>query len=358
MNVTILDGDCRESMLGIPPNSVDAIVTDPPYGIEFMGRGWDHGVPGRSFFRAMLNAAKPGAHLFAFGGTRLYHRMTCAIEDAGWEVRDCLMWLYGSGFPKSLDVGKAIDKKAGAKREVVGTKKGLDPKKTRPGSAGAAHSDVAGVTKDFDITAPATKLAKRFDGYGTALKPAWEPIILAMKPMLDGAAVNAKEHGVAGMNIRGARIGDEPMKVTQSTGKKAGRSPSMAAPLTETEVVGVEAGRWPANVVVDPDTAALLGDKARFFYGAKSKKADRVYVDPDTGEEMLSDHPTVKPQDLMRWLVRLASPPGGGVILDPFMGSGSTGVACAAEGVQHFIGCERVEHFQKIARARIGAALK
>lgn len=356
-------------MLGLAPSSVDAIVTDPPYGLEFMGRGWDYGVPGRSFFSAMLEVARPGAHLVAFGGTRLFHRQACAIEEAGWELRDMGMWLYGSGFPKAADVSKMVDKRAGAEREVVGTKMSGIANAKEDGR----HTIGASSAVEVDITAAATPLARAFDGYKSALKPAWEPIIIAMKPLDGTLATNAERHGVAGFNVDGCRVGDEAMQVTASTGERIGRSPSMAAPLTKTEVVGVASGRYPANLLLDPESAELLDASAstssapsRFFYSGKANKSDRRYIDPDTGEERFSDHPTVKPQSLMRWLTRLVLPPARDslppehplhgkprVVLDPFLGSGSTGVACVAEGVEHFIGCERVEHFQRISEARL-----
>ena len=367
MRATIYGGDCRDSMLGLAPSSVDAIVTDPPYGLEFMGRGWDYGVPGRSFFSAMLEVARPGAHLVAFGGTRLFHRQACAIEEAGWELRDMAMWLYGSGFPKAADVSKMVDKAAGAEREVVGKKMSGIANAQESGR----HTVGASTQVEVDITAAATPLALAFDGYKSALKPAWEPIIIAMKPLDGTLAMNAERHGCAGFNVDGCRIGSEAMKVTQSTGKKVGRSPSMAIPRTDTEVVGEASGRFPANLMLDEEAGEALDARAgssvsRYFYSGKATKRDRTYTDPKTGEECVSDHPTVKPQSLMRWLTRLVLPPGRDslppehplhgkprVVLDPFLGSGSTGVACVAEGVEHFIGCERVEHFQRISEARL-----
>lgn len=349
MKSKVYKGDCRDSMLAMRKDSVDAIVTDPPYGLEFMGRGWDHGVPGRSFWSAALRVAKPGAHLFAFGGTRLHHRMMCAIEDAGWEIRDCLMWMYGSGFPKSLDVSRAVDEAVGAKRKVVGT----NPNVVR--SHASKSTNYAVNTGSADLTVPASPLAQQFDGYGTSLKPAWEPIILAMKPT-DGTFVeNAQRHGLAGLNVDAGRIG--------SNGGCAGAGAGPAKNALGDGLNGTFAqpvpglGRWPANVILDDEAAALLGEPSRFFYNAKASKRDRAYTDAD-GNDQLSDHPTVKPIDLMRWLVRLAAPPRSNVrILDPFMGSGSTGVACALEGVAHFVGCERVDHFIEIAEARIAAAV-
>ena len=170
MGFVVHHGDCREVMATLDAESVDAIVCDPPYGLSFMGKGWDHGVPGVEFWVEALRVAKPGAHLLAFGGTRTYHRLACAIEDAGWEIRDCVMWVYGSGFPKSHDVSKAIDKAAGAEREVIGYSKGM---------SGSVHGGGQSVGIDDPITAPATDAARQWSGWGTALKPSHEPVIVA-----------------------------------------------------------------------------------------------------------------------------------------------------------------------------------
>jgi hypothetical protein len=188
-SVQLFCGDCLDVMATMEDNSIDSVITDPPYGLEFMGKGWDHGVPGALYWQECLRVAKPGAALLAFGGTRTHHRLMCAIEDAGWEIRDCLMWLYGSGFPKSHDISKAIDKAAGAEREVVGEY--CMPTDSDAGNAGKPTIDrgnggnfTAG--GNVHITAPATDAAALWHGWGTALKPAWEPIILAMKPREKG----------------------------------------------------------------------------------------------------------------------------------------------------------------------------
>jgi hypothetical protein len=196
------EGDCRKAMCEMQPESVDAIVTDPPYGLSFMGKGWDHGVPGVEFWTEAMRVAKPGAHLLAFGGTRTYHRLACAIEDAGWEIRDCVMWVYGSGFPKSHDVSKAIDKAAGAEREVVGQYASFRPNE---------HADTkynGNLHTSGNITAPATNAARQWSGWGTALKPAWEPIIVARKPLVGTVAANVMQHGVGGINVDGCQGGD------------------------------------------------------------------------------------------------------------------------------------------------------
>jgi site-specific DNA-methyltransferase (adenine-specific) len=405
----LINADCLEAMTRAKPESVDAIVTDPPYGLAFMGKQWDHGVPGTPFWEAALRVAKPGAHLLAFGGTRTYHRLACAIEDAGWEIRDCVMWVYGSGFPKSLDVSKAIDKAAGAEREVGPLKRGGDRLlrlENGKRDGGGTWGDESG--RNAYTSIPSTEAAKQWEGWGTALKPAFEPIILARKPLIGTVAANVLEHGTGGLNIDGCRVGDEDMTAqfdrewnqdgTFGNGKRASQG-KLCAP-----------GRFPANFIHDgseevlalfpdsngsgaartlnrgqrddgwgmADEPGLLrdagsGSAARFFYCAKASKKDRdegcgaLEVKPAGSLNMRTDshaikngqetnprhnpHPTVKPTDLMRYLCRLITPPGG-VILDPFMGSGSTGKAAILEGFR-FIGIEKEAEYLEIAKARI-----
>jgi site-specific DNA-methyltransferase (adenine-specific) len=243
-------------MRGMPENSVDSIVTDPPYELSFMGRKWDGSGIAYSveMWAEALRVLKPGGHLLAFGGTRTYHRMACAIEDAGFEIRDSIHWVYGSGFPKSLNVGKAIDKAAGAEREVVGSKrvspKGIGAAETR--SATAAGS-FGGEAKDVPVTAPATEEAARWEGWGTALKPAHEPIVVARKPLAGTVAGNVLVWGTGGLNIDGCRVGmgDEydPSKV-QRQQRSDGAVQFGSAGLIGTEIPTYNAqGRWPANVV-------------------------------------------------------------------------------------------------------------
>jgi site-specific DNA-methyltransferase (adenine-specific) len=405
MNYQLHHGDCLEVMATMADNSVDAIVTDPPYGLSFMGKNWDHGVPGEAFWREALRVAKPGAHLLAFGGTRTFHRLAVAIEDAGWEIRDTigmphesgdrgdclwlLAWVYGSGFPKSLDVSKAIDKAAGAEREVVGeydTRGIQEPSKSGKTSSGISglqnvHFHQGCKSKITPITAPATSEAQQWQGWGTALKPAWEPVIVARKPLQGTVAANVLKYGTGAINIDGCRVGNE------STLKTNGKTAIWADGGMNAEQGGSTSGRWPANLIHDgsdevvglfPLTAshdtrdsgglrdnakkgdvdfkrgsegslplgrADSGSAARFFYCAKASKADR-------GEG--NTHPTVKPTDLMRYLCRLVTPPGG-IVLDPFMGSGSTGKAAILEGFQ-FIGIEREAEYLAIAEARISHA--
>jgi predicted RNA methylase len=188
-NYSLYHGDCLNVMAELPDNSIDTVVTDPPYGLNFMSKHWDHGVPGVAFWAEALRVAKPGAMLLAFGGTRTFHRLTCAIEDAGWEVRDVVSWLYGSGFPKSHDISKAIDKAAGAEREVVGHTQSIQFVEQGRNVDYTVHSKNSGygTTAQFGhgtpITAPATPDARTWHGWGTSLKPAWEPVIMAMKPL-------------------------------------------------------------------------------------------------------------------------------------------------------------------------------
>lgn len=243
-------------MRTLDAESVDAIVSDPPYGLSFMGKEWDHGVPGEPFWREALRVAKPGAHLVAFGGTRTYHRLACAIEDAGWEIRDCLSWLYGSGFPKSLDVSKAMDKAQGAEREVTGVRK-VSPSDLGQNSGWNPLDTSSG---EYQYTAPATDLARQWQGWGTALKPAWEPIILARKPLTGTVAANVAQYGTGALNIDGCRIGTDIVRSSGSTGMDARRFAHGTRPTdyASRREPSEHAGRWPANVVLDEAAAAML----------------------------------------------------------------------------------------------------
>jgi len=393
MSFTIYHGDCREVMATLAAESVDAIVSDPPYGLSFMGKGWDHGVPGVEFWTEALRVAKPGAHLLAFGGTRTYHRLACAIEDAGWEIRDCVMWVYGSGFPKSHDVSKAIDKAAGAERPRV------------PGGQGGNNA-ILGARKSGEAISGE---AIQWSGWGTALKPAWEPIIVARKPLCGTVAENVLTHGTGAINVDGCRVGTDDMSAqfnrewnqdgTFGNGKRGsqgkqcapGRWPANLIHDGSDEVVGLFPGDRPSNgrrvassgngfaMKAQPEIETGYGDSgsaARFFYCAKASKADRdegceglptIRVKMNNGNDAAGDpvsdrftkmarnhHPTVKPTALMRYLCRLVTPPGG-IVLDPFAGSGSTGKAAILEGFR-FIGIEREAEYVEIAKARIGAA--
>jgi hypothetical protein len=421
-------GDCIETMKALAEGSVDAVVTDPPYELGFMGKKWD--ATGIAFdpetWRAAFRVLKPGGHLLAFGGSRTFHRIACAIEDAGFEVRDTLSWLYGTGFPKSLDVSKAIDAAAGAERKVVGPGsrhgggKDIRGGRLHAASEGAADGYGAGV-----ITAPATDAARAWEGWGTALKPAWEPVILARKPLAGTVAANVLAHGTGALNIDGCRIAttENLNGGAYSGGERPTQFLNGGLYRQEPSAFIQPSGRWPANVCLDEEAAAVLdaqsgtlksgawngnrntsktmnvfgeyesrtetpragdsGGASRFFYVAKASRSERdegcESLPRRTGGEATGRedgsagaqtpgagagrtggarniHPTVKPITLMRWLVRLVTPPGG-CVLDPFTGSGSTGVAALAEGFA-FIGCEQSPEYIEIAKARIEHALK
>jgi DNA modification methylase len=267
-DVRVLHGDCVELMRGMPDCSVDAIVTDPPYELSFMGRRWDASGIAYSveMWSEALRVLKPGGHLLAFGGTRTYHRMACAIEDAGFEIRDSIHYTYGSGFPKSLNIGKAIDKAAGAEREVVGTK-----------VTGKARTDEGwqGGQQQVDVTAPATDEARRWEGWGTALKPAHEPIVVARKPLVGTVAGNVLVWGTGGLNIDGCRVGTTVETWPASRSFAAGISAGYTDGLTKgaTQATGdAPAGRWPANVVFDRTAGEALDQQSA---GTRASKASR-----------------------------------------------------------------------------------
>jgi len=398
--VTIYTGDCLEVLPEI--SGVSGVLTDPPYGLSFMGKAWDKGVPGIPFWDAIGRACLPGAHLLAFGGTRTYHRQTCAIEDAGWTVRDCLMWVYGSGFPKSLDISKAIDKAAGAEREVVGKKKKLQS---------YGHNYVFGQDVDRGgvqlLTSPATPNAHLWQGYGTALKPALEPIVLAQKPREGSFVDNVLTHGCGALNVDGCRIeSSDPLARPYNEGNNQvfGRFEKLGNPVEPP-------GRWPSNLLIDdsPEVVGLFphstsgsraegvrsslgymsnstgdggpaiigssGSAARFYYCAKASRAEREAgcwdVQPMKRDESREEgspggdnprnrgakpihnsHPTVKPIALMRYLLRLITQPERNLILDPFAGSGTTGIACALAGIPCVL-IEQDPHHAEIIKARI-----
>ena len=332
-------GDCLDVLATLPDNSVDSIVTDPPYGLSFMGKKWDYDVPSVAIWEQCLRVLKPGGHLLAFAGTRTQHRMACRIEDAGFEIRDMIAWVYGSGFPKSLDVSKAIDKAAGVEREVVANQHRAATGRGHQGEGGYAYGET------FNITAPATDAARQWQGWGTALKPALEPITVARKPLEGTVAETVLQHGTGAINVDGCRVGTE-IRLNQSAGNKNLEHRTTVTPISShNETDGRECiGRWPANIIHDGSNEAALALKSgtRFFYTAKAGKDDR---------ETENNHPTVKPTMLMAYLCRLVTP-SGGTVLDPFMGSGSTGKAATVNGFL-FIGIERDPEYHKIAQARI-----
>ena len=370
--VTLYHGDCREILAGLPDESVSAVVTDPPYGLAFMGKRWDYDVPSVEVWAECLRVLKPGGHLLAFAGTRTQHRMAVRIEDAGFEIRDMIAWVYGSGFPKSLDVSKAIDKAAGAERtEIVGSKLGR-PGMAKDGSNQRSRFDAAfgegeGIAMNHNVYAPATPEAKQWQGWGTALKPALEPITVARKPLIGTVAENVLQHGTGALNVDGCRVAcfGESLRGGAKDGSSANKvhegwdRPWKNDPEKRREAkIRSEAnqdraellGRWPANLIHDGSeevTGLFPADDdgeqsaARFFYTAKADKADR-----GPG----NNHPTVKPLDLMRYLVRLVCPIGG-VVLDPFSGSGTTLAAAQAEGCLA-IGVEREAAYCEIIKGR------
>jgi site-specific DNA-methyltransferase (adenine-specific) len=395
--VSLYHGDCIEVMRQLPDNSVDAVVTDPPYLLDFMGKGWDSadGIAGKpEVWKEALRVLKPGGHLLAFGGTRTWHRLAVAIEDAGFEVRDSVAWMYGSGFPKSHDVSKAIDKRAGVEREKVR----IDAREVRnPKAIGNGTDGMEGGTRPWieaamergyhekDSSIPATPAAEQWQGWGTALKPAHEPIVVARKPLIGTVAENVLTHGTGALNIDGCRIGTQEMMKTQGagTGVVVSKSDSMAGAHYERINAGTVTGRWPANVILDEPQAAELdkqsgvskdgvagartgaangyeggwggqpehrngyggqGGASRFFYVAKASKKERPNVDGVA-------HPTVKPMALMRYLVRLVTPPGG-TVLEPFAGSGTTIEAALEEGF-NVIGIEMTDEYLPLILARI-----
>lgn len=383
--ITLLHGDCLHHLRTLPDCSVDACVTDPPYGLSFMGKRWDYDVPSVEVWREVLRVLKPGGHLLAFAGTRTQHRMAVRIEDAGFEIRDMIAWVYGSGFPKSLDVSKAIDKAAGAEREVVGQRVYGDGHIQRSNELSPPIGTFQRTQDERLKTTPATPAAQQWSGWGTALKPALEPITLARKPFPGTVAANVLEHSTGAINVDGCRVGGEPSPSVQrrnhaapaqSIGATGWKTPARPASYNE-QRHGEALGRWPANLIHDgsnevvelfpqqqsgsraagvrkgmgfhgadgdggPAIEASAGSAARFFYCAKASKADRGDANA---------HPTVKPTELMAYLCRLVTPPGG-TVLDPFMGSGSTGKAAVREGFQ-FIGIEREVEYLAIARQRI-----
>lgn len=343
--------DCVEGMKLFPDAYFDSIVTDPPYELGFMGKTWDasgiaYSVP---MWAEALRVLKPGGHLLAFSGSRTYHRMVCAIEDAGFEIRDQIMWVYGSGFPKSLDVSKAIDKAAGVERESTGETVRSGCRAARGGTEFVGSESIE-AAKWKDVTTPATEAARQWQGWGTALKPAHEPIVVARKPLIGTVAANVLQHGTGAINVDGCRVGASGGTAKACPVPSSKTVSAYGNGLNGGGVVALDAGRWPANLIHDGSDevlAAFPADASRFYYAAKASKSDR-------GEGNV--HPTVKPVDLMRYLCRLVTPPGG-LIFDPFTGSGSTGKAATLEGFQ-FIGTELSAEYAAIATARISEARK
>ena len=416
-DATVFLGSNLDVLPFMADNSVDSIVTDPPYELGFMGKSWDSSGIAYSveLWRECLRVLKPGGHILAFGGTRTYHRMAVAIEDAGFELRDSIAWLYGSGFPKSHNISKAIDKAAGAEREVLGVDK---VRGTNGGMLGRANPDspehdgsTVGTGTTY-VTSPATPDAKKWDGWGTALKPAFEPVVVGRKPLIGTVVENVLEWGVGGLNIDATRIGTETVTINTFDNGAKPFGDAVGEPFTSRESVG----RWPANIILDEFTAGLLdeqsgerkgmatqrnlagtkiyggnslnesstefpeirlgyndtGGASRFFYVAKANKKDRneglEHLEERMARKFAQDettlatmpfgklpvknfHPTVKPTELMRYLIKLVTP-AGGIVLDPFTGSGSTGKAALLDGYK-FVGIELTEEYLPIIEGRL-----
>ena len=402
--INLLHGDCLQQMKTLDDNSVDSIVSDPPYGISFMAKKWDYDVPSVEVWTEAMRVLKPGGHALIACGTRTQHRMVVNIEDAGFEIRDVVSWIYGSGFPKSLSISKSIDKQAGVEREVVAERKG----KGRSGGILGKETE-----SRPPITAPATDAAKQWDGWGTALKPSSEFFTLCRKPLSERTiAANVLKWGTGGINIDGCRVGD-----AVNTKRPCGKALLGTFEGQEGKVSGRDdVGRFPANLIHDGSQEVLelfpetkpsksggktsrtgngakygmgttdrtghddQGSAARFFYCPKASKRDRNDGCEELEDKVLAmsnqakaelargnmhdgksgvntakirknNHPTVKPTALMAYLCRLITPTGG-VVLDPYMGSGSTGKAAVREGFS-FIGIELDSDYYEICKARV-----
>ncbi len=393
-HATLWHGDCIEAMRLLPDESIASVVTDPPYALDFMGHKWDRMTPGEFqhwcelWAREALRVLKPGGHLLAFGGTRTFHRLAAGVEDAGFEIRDSIAWLYGSGFPKSLNVSKAIDKAAGVEREVVGPNRFA-------GLNGKANATVYGAASRPDETISATDAAREWEGWGTALKPAFEPVVVARKPLTGTVAANVLEHGTGALNIDASRIGagqDYYDKTASVVGLSSGHGYSDLGGMERTDS-GHNAGRWPANVVLDESQAEVLdaqsgvqkdgiavnrnrgdvrpmsvagtpktvGEKTDYGYGGSGGASRFFYVAKAPGHERPkagdgTAHPTVKPVSLMRWLVKLVTPPGG-TVLEPFAGSGTTIEAALTEGF-HVIAIERDATYIPLCEQRMSRPMQ
>jgi site-specific DNA-methyltransferase (adenine-specific) len=353
---SVVEADCFVALDDLEPESVDAVVTDPPYSLGFMGKEWDSHVDyqtwSREWAKAALRALKPGGHVLSFSAPRTYHRMACGIEDAGFEIRDALAWMFGTGFPKSLDVSKAIDKSAGVEREVVGSRVVPDASKVAPPFAGISNDGDGSPTREIDVTVPSSEEAKLWDGWGTALKPAWEPIVVARKPLVGTVAENVLAHGTGALNVDASLVGiGAGSRAVERPKGSGGGSTSFGKSVlfTHSPECRGETARHPLLLCHPGCPVRLLAEQSggaeRFFYSGKAATKERV------GGLETTMHPTVKPIDLMRWLVRLVTPDGG-LVLDPFLGSGSTGCAALLEGYD-FIGIEREPEYAAMSRARL-----
>jgi site-specific DNA-methyltransferase (adenine-specific) len=383
----MLQGSCLHVLKDVEDNTFSSIITDPPYGYGFMGRAWDDGVPGRSCWEEFLRVAKPGAFLCAFGGPRTYHRLACSIEDAGWELRDSLMWLYLQGFPKGPDASKMIDEHLGVERPVIGTQKLGGTARKLKGGSGHGGFKVGGALDEpeyedttIELTAPGSDEAKQWFDWKTCLKPSYEPIILARKPLDGTLAENLLEHQAGAINVGACRLpnpkGSGPRAGEPSAEKRYTEDGSTNFAMTPGPRGGSELGLWPSNVLIDEGVDDLFDEHkpgmSRFFYCTKASQDERHFgvTSPpkpvgDGRKKSIANpyqrgkkpkantHTTIKPIDLMRWLVRLTTPVGG-IVLDGFAGSGTTGIACVLEG-RDFVGIELEEEYCNIAEQRIQA---
>jgi len=359
-DMRIVNSDCFGFMQNeLEGDSIDTIITDPPYGLSFMGKRWDYDVPNSTIWRGCLNVLKPGGTMLVFAGSRTQHRMAVAIEDAGFILKDCIMWIYGSGFPKATDISKQLDKKNGVafKKEPASGVGFMNPE----GKNGY------NVTKNKLIrigeSSPEAQLWNGWKSHG--LKPAYEPILVCMKPNDGSYAENALKHGVSGLNIDGGRIGTYAKKWSKPKGGIWNPSKDNGAILKENTQ-----GRFPANVIFED--GVTNAEWSRFFYCAKASKTERDAGLKDAGlkdagsymfrtdgsldgkptAQRKNHHPTVKPLKLMEYLCTLTKTPTGGIVFDPFMGSGTTGIACKNTG-REFIGCETDKDYFEIAGKRI-----
>jgi len=403
--------DCIEGMKQLDDNVVDTVIVDVPYGLGFMDKEWDifdkinrnikfDNLPRYNtnnlyeftlkWSKEALRVAKPGSTLLCFGGTRTWHKIACGLEDAGWLLKDTLMWLYGSGFPKSYDISKGIDKKFGNKGEVIGKIKGFGCSslsiKAKEENARPYKKGLPYLHADKNIYAPFSKEAKEWDGYKShGLKPAWEPILMCMKPNDGGYVDNALKWGVSGLNIDGGRIQyqNDDDKINAQSSRKSNTIDSIF-PMGGFDRSNREhiQGRFPSNVILDETSAEMLdkqghndsGGASRFFYVAKASsdernmgcseleiKSNRVNAPRHSEEEKISHymnnhHPTVKPLKLMEYLCNLTKTPKGGLVMDCFCGSGTTLMAAKKTG-RKWMGFDNCQEYVDIAKKRVDAVV-
>jgi len=385
--INLFNNDCLDVFAAVRDNSISAIVTDPPYGWNFTGADWDKGIPGVGFWKEMLRIVKPGAFLLSFSGAKNHHRLMCAIEDAGWELRDCILWIFSQGFPKSLNISKNIDKKLGKERIVIGNSSGPNNNHYTGERYTQKRKTRFGIVQDQpELTAPSSEEAKKWKGYGTALKPAVEIIIIAMKPIDKNFVNNALKHKVSGLNIDECRIDME--RIEKGNFGRNNRNSEDVCKFGfgnySSEDKEFSSGRWPTNVIFDEEAAKQLDKQSRYLkaggdvlgnepsavakncYGKYNSRvaqsgygdsggASRFYYCAKTSpseRREYNNHLCVKPLALIEYLVKLVTYPDDNLILDPFMGSGTTGIVCKKLGVP-FIGIEKEKDSFEIAKKRI-----